>query len=136
MVRLTIALFSRAFIIPRSAFYRVAQPPTRKGDTRLVAVIKDILLKHPRYGYRQVTNRLRRERIAINAKRTLRLMRCHDLQNKPLRRPRWRGGRAAGELPNLSAGYADSSGPAVADGHHLRAIAITLDLPGRSDRCI
>jgi putative transposase len=102
MVRLTIALFSRAFNIPRSAFYRVAQPPTRKGDTRLVAVIKDILLKHPRYGYRQVTNRLRRERIAINAKRTLRLMRCHDLQNKPLRRPRWRGGRAAGELPNLS----------------------------------
>lgn len=102
MVRLTITIFSRAFKIPRSAFYRVVRPAPRKSDARLVAVIKDILIKHPRYGYRQVTNRLRRRRITINVKRTLRLMRCHDLQNKPLRRPRWRGGRAAGELANLS----------------------------------
>jgi putative transposase len=102
MVRLTIAFFPRAFNLPRSAFYRAAQPATRKGDARLVAVIKDILLKHPRYGYRQVTHRLRRKRIAINPKRTLRLMRSHDLQNKPLRRPKWRGGHAAGELANLS----------------------------------
>lgn len=29
-------------------------------------------------------------------------MRLHDLQTKPLRRPRWRGGHAAGELANLS----------------------------------
>ena len=102
MVRLTITIFSRAFNIPRSAFYRAAQPVPRKGDLRLVAAIKDILIKHPRYGYRQVTNRLRRKRIVINVKRTLRLMRLHDLQTKPLRRPRWRGGHAAGELANLS----------------------------------
>ena len=80
MVRLTITIFSRAFNIPRSAFYRAAQPPPRKGDLRVVAAIKDILIKHPRYGYRQVTNRLRRKRIVINVKRTLRLMRLHDLQ--------------------------------------------------------
>lgn len=102
MVRLTILIFSRAFNIPRSAFYRTAQPPPRKGDLRLLAAIKDVLIKHPRYGYRQVTNRLRRKRIAINAKRTLRLMRSHDLQTKPLRRPKWRGGHAAGDLANLS----------------------------------
>jgi len=102
MVRLTITIFSRAFNIPRSAFYRAAQPAPRKGDLRLVAAIKDILLKHPRYGYRQVTNRLRRKRVVINAKRTLRLMRFHDLQTKRLRRPRWRGGHAAGDLANLS----------------------------------
>ena len=29
-------------------------------------------------------------------------MRCHGLQHKPLRRPKWRGGHAAGELANLS----------------------------------
>jgi putative transposase len=102
MVRLTITIFSRAFSIPRSAFYRAAQSAPRKGDLRLIAAIKDILLKHPRYGYRQVTNRLRRKRITINAKRTRRLMRFHDLQTKPLRRPRWRGGHAAGDLANLS----------------------------------
>ncbi|MGC1380067.1 MAG: IS3 family transposase [Candidatus Baltobacteraceae bacterium] len=76
---MTIAIFSRAFNIPRSAFYRAIEPSPRRGDLRVVAVIKDILIKHPRYGYRQVTNCLRRKRIAINAKRTLRLMRSHDL---------------------------------------------------------
>jgi putative transposase len=102
MVRLTITIFSRAFNIPRSAFYRPAQRRERDGDARLVAVIKDVLIQHPRYGYRQVTDRLRRRRVPINVKRTLRLMRFHGLQNKPLRRPKWRGGHAAGELANLS----------------------------------
>lgn len=102
MVRLTVTIFSRAFNIPRSAFYRAAQLPPRKGDAHVVAVIKDILIKHPRYGYRQVTDRLRRRHITINVKRTLRLMRCHALQNKPLRRPKWRGGHTAGDLANLS----------------------------------
>lgn len=102
MVRLTITIFSRAFNIPRSAFYRMAEPPPRKGDLRVVAAIKDILIKHPRYGYRQVTNRLHRKRVLINVKRTLRLMRCHGLQHKPLRRPKWRGGHAAGDRANLS----------------------------------
>ncbi len=102
MVRLTTTLFSRAFNLPRSAFYRAAERQPRKGDARLVSFIKEILGKHPRYGYRQVTNRLRRRPMVVNAKRTLRLMRSHDLQNKPSRRPKWRGGRSAGELPNLS----------------------------------
>ena len=102
MVRLTIAIFLRAFNIPRSAFYRAIEPSPRRGDLRVVAAIKDILIKHPRYGYRQVTSRLRRKRIAINGKRTLRLMRCHGLQTKSLRRPKWRGGHAAGDLANLS----------------------------------
>lgn len=102
MVRLTVTIFSRAFNIPRSAFYRPAERAPRQGDARMVAAIKDVLLKHPRYGYRQVTDRLRRKRIEINVKRTLRLMRSYQLQNKPLRRPTWRGGHASGDLANLS----------------------------------
>ena len=64
--------------------------------------IKNILLKHPRYGYRQVTHRLHRAKIAVNRKRVLRVMRACGLIAKPLRRPKWRRGAAAGDLPNLS----------------------------------
>ncbi len=87
-------------------------------------------------GYRQVTNRLRRKRIAINAKRSLRLMRSHDLQNKPLWRPameRRTCCRSAYEPFTVRTG---GSRPTVAYGHYLRAIAITLDLFGRSNRRI
>ena len=57
----------------------------------------------PRFGYRQVADRLRRRRIPVNSKRVLRLMRAHGLLRKPLRRPRWRDSRSArGDLPNLS----------------------------------
>ena len=103
MVRLTRTFFSRAFGLSRSSLYRPFGEKPRKGDVRLVAAIKDILATKPRYGYRQVTNRLRRKRVVVNNKRVLRLMRTHGLLCKPLRRPRWRGLKSAsGDLPNLS----------------------------------
>ncbi len=102
MVRLTRTAFARAWNLPRSAFYRPVAPRPRKGDARLVTAIKEVLIKHPRYGYRQVTNRLRK-RETINSKRVMRLMRVHNLLAKPLRRPKWRGARGTfGDLPNLS----------------------------------
>ncbi len=102
MVRLTRTAFSRAWDFPRAAFYRPFAPEPRKGDARLVTAIKEVLIKHPRYGYRQVTNRLRK-RETVNSKRVMQLMRVHNLLAKPLRRPKWRGARGAyGDLPNLS----------------------------------
>lgn len=102
MVRLTRTVFSRAFDLPRSALYRPFGRKPRDGDARLLVAIKDVLLKHPRYGYRQITNRLRK-RETINSKRVIRLMRTHNLLAKPPRRPKWRKGRHAhGDLPNLS----------------------------------
>ena len=87
----------------RASLYRPIASSVRKGDVRLVAAIKDVLAKHPRYGYRQVTDKLQRKRIAENNKRVLRLMRSYALLCKPLRRPKWRGSRyASGDLPNLS----------------------------------
>lgn len=103
MVRLTRVLLARALRLSRSSIYRPITSNARKGDVRLVAAIKDVLAKHPRYGYRQVTDKLQRKRIVVNNKRVLRLMRAHALLCKPLRRPKWRGSRcASGDLPNLS----------------------------------
>lgn len=103
MVRLTCILLARALGLSRSALYRPMPSPSRKGDLHVVAAIKDVLAKHPRYGYRQVTDKLQRKRIVVNNKRVLRLMRAHALLCKPLRRPKWRASRSArGDLPNLS----------------------------------
>lgn len=103
MVRLTRVLLARALRLSRSALYRPIVANHRKGDLRIVAAIKDVLAKRPRFGYRQVTDQLRRRRIFVNDKRVLRLMRAHGLLCKPLRRPKWRGSRSAhGDLPNLS----------------------------------
>ena len=103
MIRLTRVLLADAFLISRSALYRPTPTRTRTGDLRLVCAIKDVLAKHPRYGYRQVADRLQRRRILVNKKRVFRLMRAHQLFSKPLRRPRWRGSHSTGgDLPNLS----------------------------------
>lgn len=103
LVRLTRTMFSRAFGIPRSAFYRAFGPKIRSGDPRLVAAIKDVLAVRPRSGYRQVTSRLQRRGMVVNTKRVLRLMRERGLLAKLPRRPKWRKSRSAGgDLPNLS----------------------------------
>jgi putative transposase len=103
MVRLTRAAFQRASGLPRSAFYRPIERPARSGDQKLVGDVRKILTKHPKYGYRQITDRLRRAKWTINPKRVLRVMRTHGLLAKPLWRPKWRGGvGATGDLPNLS----------------------------------
>jgi len=103
MVRLSCTAFQRASGLPRSAFYRPIERPVRRGDVEVLGAIKDVLTKHPRYGYRQVADRLRQKRRIVNLKRVLRIMRNYGLLAKRLRRPKWHGKRGAvGDLPNLS----------------------------------
>ena len=103
MVRLTITIFSRAFNIPRSAFYRAAQPPPRKGDLRLVAAIKDILDQasairlspsHESPSPKAHSDQRQTDAAAYAFARLADISRCGAR--------RWRGGHAAGELANLS----------------------------------
>ena len=64
--------------LPRSTFYRLKPQPST-GDTELRDRIEAICLEYPRYGYRRVTEELKRRSILVNHKRALRLMRQSDL---------------------------------------------------------
>jgi len=66
--------------ISRSTFYRKTKNPDRmKTEADLVDRIETICLEFPRYGYRRVTEQLKRDRRLVNHKRVLRLMRESDL---------------------------------------------------------
>jgi transposase InsO family protein len=68
--------------LPTSSFYY--QPKSRstaekKRQADLALRIEAICLEFPRYGYRRVAAQLRRERLLVNHKKVLRLMRESDL---------------------------------------------------------
>ena len=68
--------------IARSTFYRrrkTRNPDRMKAEADLVDRIEAICLEFPRYGYRRVTEQLKRDRWLVNHKRVLRLMRESDL---------------------------------------------------------
>jgi transposase InsO family protein len=66
--------------IARSTFYRKTRNPDRmKSEADLIDRIETICLEFPRYGYRRVTEQLKRDRWLVNHKRVLRLMRESDL---------------------------------------------------------
>ena len=66
--------------IARSTFYRKTKNPDRmKTEADLVDRIETICLEFPRYGYRRVTEQLKRDRRLVNRKGVLRLMRESDL---------------------------------------------------------
>ncbi len=68
--------------IARSTFYRrckTRNPDRMKAEADLVDRIEAICLEFPRYGYRRVTEQLKRDRWLVNHKRVLRLMRDSDL---------------------------------------------------------
>ena len=44
-------------------------------ETDIKNKIKDISYKHPYYGYRRITAQLRRDKVIVNHKRVLRMMR-------------------------------------------------------------
>jgi putative transposase len=83
--------------VNRGSYYRtVGQSPQADTDvgsngvanpaTRLRAAIEQITLEFPAYGYRRVTAQLRRDGLAVNHKRVLRVMReesllCHLKRN-------------------------------------------------------
>lgn len=65
--------------ISRSAYYYKPKEGKEKEDKRLTALITDIALEHPYYGYRRVTKTLQSSDENINHKRVLRLMREANL---------------------------------------------------------
>jgi putative transposase len=75
--------------IARSTFYRrrkTRNPDRMKSEADLVDSIETICLEFPRYGYRRVTEQLKRDRWLVNHKRVLRLMRESDLLYRVKRR--------------------------------------------------
>lgn len=74
--------------IKRSTFYY--RPKLNMDKKRKEADIKDriatISYKHPYYGYRRITAQLKREKIRINHKRVLRMMREMGIQGRIKRR--------------------------------------------------
>ena len=68
--------------IARSTFYRkrkTRDPDEMKVEADLIDRIETICLEFPRYGYRRVTEQLKRDRLLVNHKKVLRLMRGSDL---------------------------------------------------------
>jgi transposase InsO family protein len=75
--------------IARSTFYRrrkTRNPDRMKSEADLIDRIETICLEFPRYGYRRVTEQLKRDRWLVNHKRVLRLMRESDLLCRVKRR--------------------------------------------------
>ncbi len=75
--------------IARSTFYRrrkTRNPDEMKTEADLIDHIETICLEFPRYGYRRVTEQLKRDRCLVNHKRVLRLMRESDLLCRVKRR--------------------------------------------------
>jgi len=75
--------------IARSTFYRrrkTRNPDRMKSEADLIDSIETICLEFPRYGYRRVTEQLKRDRRLVNHKRVLRLMRESDLLCRVKRR--------------------------------------------------
>jgi transposase InsO family protein len=62
---------------PRSSYYYVTQRP---DDSRLRATIRETQGRWPTYGYRRLTEQLRREGTWVNRKRVRRVRRLLDLQ--------------------------------------------------------
>jgi putative transposase len=68
--------------LARSSFYyksRAASPGRMKLEADLMDCIEVICLEFPRYGYRRVSQQLKREGWLVNHKKVLRLMRESDL---------------------------------------------------------
>jgi putative transposase len=96
-----IAVICEVLNYSRSQVYYQAQVEVDESD--LKAVIGAIAGRYPRYGYRRITEQLKREGHAVNHKRVLRLMREMGIEGK---RPRKRkrttySQHGYGRYPNL-----------------------------------
>jgi len=68
--------------LSRSSFYHRSKDKSQgemQKETDLRGKIEAICLEYPRYGYRRVTEQLKREGLRVNHKKVLRLMRESDL---------------------------------------------------------
>jgi transposase InsO family protein len=77
---LTIEQMCRLAGISRAGFYRHWQASApRQEETEVRDAIQRVALQNRRYGYRRVVAQLRRDGLAVNHKRVLRLMRADNL---------------------------------------------------------
>ncbi len=75
--------------LPTSSFYyrrRAESAAEKRNEADLLDRIEAICLEFPRYGYRRVTAQLKREKLTVNHKKVLRLMRESDLLCRVKRR--------------------------------------------------
>ena len=70
----------RALAQPRSTQRYVGAAQRRNGEAELVGRMRELALRHPRYGYRRIAALLRREGWRVNKKRVLRLWRKEGLK--------------------------------------------------------
>jgi putative transposase len=108
--------------LARSTFRYLAHP---RDDTELLAQIRELVARHPRYGYRRISVLLRRT-AQINEKRVRRLWRQQRLQVQRVRRRRGRRPRPArlvATYPGHIWAY-DFVEDALADGIPLRILTV------------
>jgi transposase InsO family protein len=67
-----VALLCEALDLPRSTYYH--QPQEKAGDKELREAIEEIIAAKPYYGYRRVTQQLKRERPEVGETRVRRLL--------------------------------------------------------------
>lgn len=75
--------------LSRSTYYHRARRPSveaKKAEADLRDRIEQVVVEHPRYGYRRVTHELKREGWKVNRKRVARIMRQEFLQCQVKRR--------------------------------------------------
>lgn len=70
---------------PRSSYY---YQPQQQEETEVKSAIEDVVIEWPTYGYRRVSQQLRRRGQTVNKKRVQRLMREMGLQAKTRRKTR------------------------------------------------
>lgn len=133
----------QAFGLPRASYYRLRQEPKAKPDP-LRPQVQQVALDCSCYGYRRVTQELRRRGIQANHKRVLRLMREEGLVRRPRKRfvATTSSDHRLRVYPNLAAAM-DITAPDqlwVSDltyirlGHEFIYLAVVLDACSR--RCL
>jgi putative transposase len=99
--------------LPTNSFYyrrRVESAAEKRNEADLLDRIEAICLEFPHYGYRRVTAQLKREKLIVNHKKVLRVMRESDLLCRVKRRRVKTTGSNHGfpKYPNLLKGMAVS----------------------------
>ena len=81
-----VALACEALGVPRSSYYY--QTADWSGEAQLKGAIKETAAEWPTYGYRRITEQLRRKGWVVNRKRVQRLMRLMGIQARVQHRKR------------------------------------------------
>jgi len=110
-----------------SSYYYQAQP---RDDKRVREALRDLAMRRRRWGYRMLTEVLRRKGFQDNHKRIYRVYREEKLQVKTRRRrktARWRGTRPLGALWRNDRWSMDFMSDQLASGRKFRTLNIVDD---------